>query len=119
VHRLKTGALLGASIALGASCAGLDEAEVDRSEGAGVDLGVAFQMVDDVLDEQSSAEELGKSPGKDRAQGKLTAPAILGATASLERAEEYLRRGREELRSLSLWSPELEALCGLLVHRDR
>lgn len=119
IHRLKTGALLGASMALGAACAGLQGADLDLCEEAGVDLGVAFQMVDDVLDEQASAQELGKSPGKDREQGKLTVLSLLSPTDALERADEYLIACERRLRSLQLWSPEVEALCGLLVHRER
>lgn len=119
IHRLKTGSLLGTSIALGAACADMREDEIDRCERAGVELGIAFQMVDDVLDEEATAKQLGKSPGKDREQGKLTVLRFLDAEQALLEAEEHLRRCEDELRGLELWSPEVQALCGLLVHRDR
>ncbi len=119
IHRLKTGALIGASFALGALCAEADPAVVDGAEEAGVRLGIAFQIVDDILDETATAQELGKSPGKDQKQGKLTILRAHGKEKSEELAREYLVRSKSQLQELSLWSPELSWLCDSLVHRGR
>jgi farnesyl diphosphate synthase len=92
IHRLKTGRLMGAAVALGAACGGLSGDRVQRARAAGETLGVAFQIADDLLDESSTAAQLGKTAGKDRAQGKLTAPAVLGSSAAARAA----RRGLDD-----------------------
>jgi len=84
-----------------------------------VRLGIAFQIVDDILDETATAQELGKSPGKDQKQGKLTILRAHGKEKSEELAREYLVRSKSQLQELSLWSPELSWLCDSLVHRGR
>lgn len=85
-HILKTGHLMGAALELGALC-GMNERELstqsssqlrDLARTAGIELGLAFQLVDDVLDATASQAELGKTPGKDAAQGKSTAVGIMG-----------------------------------------
>ncbi len=119
IHRLKTGALIGASFALGALCAQAEPAVVDGAEEAGVRLGIAFQIVDDILDETASAQELGKSPGKDQKQGKLTILRAHGKQRSEELARDFLAQSTSQLQELSLWSPELNWLCDSLVHRAR
>ncbi|HKI84322.1 MAG TPA: polyprenyl synthetase family protein [Candidatus Krumholzibacteria bacterium] len=119
IHRLKTGALIGASFALGALCAQAEPAVVDGAQEAGVRLGIAFQIVDDILDETASAQELGKSPGKDQKQGKLTILRAHGKQRSEELARDFLAQSTSQLQELSLWSPELNWLCDSLVHRVR
>ncbi len=119
IHRLKTGALLGVSFSLGAACAGLPKNEIDAAEEAGMELGIAFQIVDDLLDESSNAGVLGKSSGKDAQQGKLTAPSVLGEEGSRQRAEELMERASGRLSAAGIWSDSLEGLCRLLVHRER
>jgi geranylgeranyl pyrophosphate synthase len=119
IHRLKTGALIGASFALGALCAEAEPAVVDGAEEAGVRLGIAFQIVDDILDETATAQELGKSPGKDQKQGKLTILRAHGRKKSEQLAHELLTDSTREMKNLSLDSPELNWLCDSLVHRGR
>jgi geranylgeranyl pyrophosphate synthase len=119
IHRLKTGALLGAAVSLGAACAGRRGADLERAEAAGVELGIAFQMVDDVLDETAPAEVLGKSPGKDAVQGKVTATRVFGAEAALAEAEDRRAGAESTLRQMGLWSRDVARLCEILVHRDR
>jgi farnesyl diphosphate synthase len=93
LHRLKTGALIAASVHLGALCGGLDDAGARRALDAYARAaGLAFQVIDDVLDVEGSAQALGKTPGKDAAQGKATFVAMLG----LEGARAQARRLREE-----------------------
>jgi geranylgeranyl diphosphate synthase type II len=118
IHRAKTGALIGAAFELGARI-GVARPFSDRPAGAGSGgepsepeewfaesfelgslLGLAFQLVDDVLDETRTSAELGKTPGKDRAQGKLTGVRVLGLEGCRQRAHAL---GEEALRSLELW----------------
>jgi len=87
IHERKTAALIAASLRMGAIAVGGDARLVDSLGEFGRRVGLAFQVVDDLLDEQGAAAELGKTPGKDRAQGKLTYPAAIGASASRELAE--------------------------------
>jgi geranylgeranyl pyrophosphate synthase len=90
IHERKTAALLGASIRLGALAVGADAAVLDRLTAYGARMGLAFQIVDDVLDEEGVSAELGKTAGKDRARGKLTYPAAIGVAASREAAARLL-----------------------------
>ena len=91
IHDRKTGALIAAALRMGALAVGGD-AELVRSLGEfGRRLGLAFQIVDDVLDEEEDAAHLGKTPGKDRAQGKMTYPAAIGVAESRRRAGDLLR----------------------------
>ena len=91
IHERKTGALISAALRMGALASGGD-AELVRSLGEfGRRLGLAFQIVDDVLDEEGDAAQLGKTPGKDRAQGKMTYPAAIGVAESRRRADELVR----------------------------
>jgi len=82
IHERKTGALLTASLLLGAIACGADEVLLAQLRAIGGRLGLAFQIVDDVLDEEGHVSELGKTPGKDREQGKATFPAAIGVAAS-------------------------------------
>src|SRR5690606_23711713 len=87
LHALKTGALLRASVRLGAIAAGVDvaaRASLDRFADA---LGLAFQVRDDLLDVEGDSATLGKTAGKDAAQDKATFPALIGVAASRARLE--------------------------------
>jgi geranylgeranyl pyrophosphate synthase len=119
IHRLKTGRLLGAAVAMGVVSAGATGSIVEQAQGAGEELGLAFQIADDVLDETASGDRLGKSPGKDRAQGKRTAVSVLGVTAARSAAEEHLEQALRRLRACGIASPPLDELATFLVRRDR
>ncbi|HSE05414.1 MAG TPA: farnesyl diphosphate synthase, partial [Methylomirabilota bacterium] len=82
IHAHKTGALIRTSLRVGAMLCGADAAQLRALSVAGADLGLAFQIVDDVLDVVASSEELGKTAGKDQVQQKATYPAIHGIEAS-------------------------------------
>jgi geranylgeranyl diphosphate synthase type II len=91
IHRLKTGALLRASLELGAIAAGAQESHRQALREAGAALGLAFQIQDDILDATSTSEQMGKRVGKDEGRGKITFPALLGlpgARLALKRATE-------------------------------
>lgn len=119
IHRLKTGALLGACIGMGLICAGRSPADVARGRKAGIEVGVAFQIVDDVLDATATAEALGKSPGKDAAQDKRTAVAAWGVEGARAQARLRLDAALVELRGLGLGTPVLTELLQRLVERQR
>lgn len=99
LHQAKTGRFLAACLAAGAVLAAAPAALVERLQSFGLQLGLAFQIADDLLDVTGSAQTLGKTAGKDQAQNKLTYPSLLGLEESrklLERlAEELARQARE------------------------
>jgi farnesyl diphosphate synthase len=87
MHRLKTGALLQASVLMGAHCGNAAPAALQALADYGAALGLAFQVVDDILDVTQDSATLGKTAGKDAEQGKPTYVSLLG----LERAQAYAR----------------------------
>ncbi len=97
IHRRKTGALLGASAALGGLTAGADARTVDVLEDFGREIGLVFQIVDDLLDEESTSEYLGKRAGKDRAAGKATYPSLLGVEKARQEAASRTERASKQL----------------------
>ena len=119
IHRRKTGALLAASAELGAIHAGASDADRAALAGYGRALGLAFQIADDILDCTSTAEDLGKTPGKDLEAGKATYPALYGLDASRERAEILIDEAMNALRDNGLLSEPLAALARFAVNRDR
>lgn len=98
-HR-KTGALLAAAFRLGAEAAGVSEVELQRWETIGRNVGMAFQIQDDLLDETATTEELGKTAGKDKTAGKVTWPAAVGREEAQRRADGLLTRALTELETL-------------------
>jgi geranylgeranyl pyrophosphate synthase len=99
MHARKTGALLRASCLAGGVMAGADDSLLDALAGYGDEIGLAFQIVDDLLDVEGDSSGIGKTPGKDAAAGKPTYPALYGieqsralAAACIERAEGHLAR---------------------------
>ena len=119
IHRLKTGALLAASLRIGALAAGADEGRTEALTAYGRELGLAFQIVDDVLDVTRTAEDLGKTPGKDVDAGKATYPALFGLARAREMAEERTERAVQALRAAGIRSPELEAFAAYQLERGR
>jgi geranylgeranyl pyrophosphate synthase len=102
MHARKTGALIRASAALGAIAAGADARTVDVIDAYARDLGLAFQIVDDILDVEGSSAELGKTSGKDAAAGKPTYPSIYGLARSRELAADCVTRATATLESAGL-----------------
>lgn len=92
IHENKTGKLLTASVLLGGILGGASDQQIQLLDEFGRATGLAFQIVDDLLDEEESAETLGKTAGKDRAQGKLTYPAVVGAAEARQAVGELLAR---------------------------
>ncbi len=100
IHRLKTGALLRASLELGGILGGGSEAQLEALKEAGAALGLAFQIQDDILDATSDASTLGKRAGKDSGKGKITYPALLGLDGARKALQEATERAVCRLQSL-------------------
>jgi len=117
IHRAKTGALLRASVRMGGICAGASEAQIEALSRYGEHAGLAFQIVDDVLDVEESSEALGKTAGKDAAQGKITFPAVYGVERSRQMAAEECARAHEALLPFGERAQRLHEIADLIVDR--
>jgi geranylgeranyl pyrophosphate synthase len=102
LHLRKTGALIRAAASLGAIMTGASERAIQAIDAYARDLGLAFQIIDDVLDVEGSAEALGKTAGKDARQGKPTFPAFYGVAESRRRAEACITRAQAALAGAGL-----------------
>ncbi len=117
IHRAKTGALLRASLRLGAVYAGASEDQYAALSRYGEHVGLAFQIVDDILDVEASSESLGKTAGKDAAQHKITFPAVYGLETSRRMAEEECARAHLTLEQFGPRAERLHELADLIVQR--
>ncbi len=117
IHRHKTAALIRASLRVGARLAGGDAKAVAAITEAGSDLGLAFQIVDDILDVEGSLEELGKTAGSDERKQKATYPGIHGREASRRQAKMLIDRAKERLGVFGQRSAPLLALADYVVER--
>jgi len=115
IHAAKTGALLSRSVWMGAYLGGASEAEADSVLTYGCKIGLAFQIMDDVLDETESDETLGKTAGKDRAHRKATYPAVFGLDESRRMIRQLTEEACEIVRPLA--SPALIEIAGFLENR--
>ncbi len=100
IHRGKTGAMIRVSLELGGISGGGTTAQLESLQQYGDRLGLAFQVVDDLLDVQSTADAMGKRTGKDSARGKLTYPGLLGIEESWEKARGLVRQAEQALEGL-------------------
>jgi geranylgeranyl diphosphate synthase type II len=117
IHRAKTGALLRASLRLGAIVAGAAGSEYEALSCYGEHIGLAFQIVDDILDVEESSAALGKTSGKDAQQHKITFPAVYGLGKSRLMAEAECARAHLVLESFGDRAAGLHELADLIVHR--
>ena len=117
IHRAKTGALLRASLRMGAIYAGANDEQYGALSCYGEHIGLAFQIVDDVLDVEESSAALGKTAGKDAAQHKITFPAVYGLETSHRMAEEECARAHQVLAPFGDRASRLHELADLIVHR--
>lgn len=97
IHRGKTGAMIRVSLELGGISGGGTSLQLDSLQQYGNSLGLAFQVVDDLLDVESTADAMGKRTGKDSSRGKLTYPGLLGVDASWEKARGLVRQAEQAL----------------------
>jgi geranylgeranyl diphosphate synthase type II len=117
IHRAKTGALLRASVRMGAIYAGASETQYDALSRYGEHVGLAFQIVDDILDVEESSESLGKTAGKDAAQEKITFPAVYGLEESRRMAHVECERAHDALQLFGPSARRLRELADLIVAR--
>jgi farnesyl diphosphate synthase len=118
MHRLKTGALLQASVMMGAACGTASPAARQALRDYGAAIGLAFQVVDDVLDVTADAATLGKTAGKDAAQDKPTFVSLMGLEASQAYAQQLLAQALASLAASGLKNTHaLQALADMLVNR--
>jgi geranylgeranyl pyrophosphate synthase len=117
VHRRKTGALIAAACVIGGVAAGAPPAACEALRGYGADVGLAFQIYDDVLDATATSAQLGKTAGKDAAFAKSTFVTLLGVGAARAEAEHLAARAVDHLRQAGLVSPTLVALAQYIVTR--
>ena len=117
IHRAKTGALLRASLRMGAIYARASEEQLAALSRYGEHIGLAFQIVDDILDVEESSETLGKTAGKDAQQHKITFPAVYGIERSRAMAEQERLRAHESLTLFGQRGERLGELADLIVRR--
>jgi geranylgeranyl diphosphate synthase type II len=118
VHARKTGALIRAATGAGAIMAGGTPTQVAAVDAYATELGLCFQIIDDVLDVEGDAVSLGKSAGKDEAAGKLTYPALFGVAGSRQRARDCADRGHAALTAAGL-SGHLPAILDWTLTRSQ
>jgi geranylgeranyl diphosphate synthase type II len=119
IYRLKTGALIEASLMVGAVLAGADEKQVDGLESIAAKIGMAFQIQDDILDVESTQEVLGKPTHSDEKNQKTTYVTWKGLERAKEETERLSREAIRELRALKPQDTFLEMLLESLIHRKK
>ena len=119
IHRSKTAALITASLVSGGLYAGAKDDEVGKLRAFGMGIGLAFQIVDDVLDVTQTSEQLGKTAGKDTASEKVTYPALFGIDASVRKADALVNDAFSELAGFGERAETLKELARFLVERKK
>ena len=118
IHESKTAALLRATIRLGAMSANATPARLHSLSDFGTALGLAFQVIDDILDVTQSSETLGKSAGKDLASEKATYPSVIGLEASRKVARKLTEEAHRSLKPFGLKAEILHGLADYLLDRE-
>jgi geranylgeranyl diphosphate synthase, type II len=119
IHRSKTAALITASVVSGGLYTEAKDGEVGKLRAFGQSIGLAFQIVDDVLDVTQTSEQLGKTAGKDTASEKATYPALFGIDASVKKADALVNQAFAELESFGERAETLKELARFLIERKK
>jgi geranylgeranyl diphosphate synthase, type II len=119
IHECKTSALLCCSVRLGGMSANCSAAQLQALTDFGANVGLAFQVIDDILDVTQTSEQLGKTAGKDTQAQKATYPAIVGLDQSRRIATRLTDRAFAALKIFRGRAPALEAIAQFLLKRDR
>src|ERR1700688_3445498 len=119
IHRSKTAPLITASLVSGGLYAGAKDSQIAKLRAFGLAIGLAFQIVDDVLDVTQTSEQLGKTAGKDMASEKVTYPALFGVEASERKADALVSEAFAELDSFGEKAETLKELARFLVERKK
>ena len=117
IHNAKTGALIAAAATIGGRAARTSPARRAALERYGADIGLAFQIADDVLDVTATTDQLGKTAGRDVALQKSTYPALLGIDGAKSRAEALVREGCAALDEVGLLTPSLDRIAHFTIER--
>jgi geranylgeranyl diphosphate synthase type II len=117
MHEKKTGALIRAAAVAGAIMGGADQSTLGAIDRAAADLGLAFQIVDDVLDVEGASATLGKTTGKDAAARKATYPALHGLAGSRQIASDCVRRAEATLHAAGIADPRLSDIGRWILER--
>jgi geranylgeranyl diphosphate synthase, type II len=118
IHKSKTAALITASVVSGGMYAGAPGEHVEALRAYGEAIGLAFQIVDDILDVTQTSEQLGKTAGKDVASEKATYPALFGIEKSRQKAASLLEASSKALERFQLRGDALRALAKFLIERE-
>ncbi|NES22908.1 MAG: polyprenyl synthetase family protein [Symploca sp. SIO3E6] len=117
IHTHKTGALLEASVVCGAILAGATEADIERLSCYAQNIGLAFQIIDDILDITATQEELGKTVGKDLQAQKVTYPSLWGLEVSKAKAKQLVATAKDQLEPFGEKAVPLTALADFITNR--
>ncbi|MFZ3091405.1 MAG: polyprenyl synthetase family protein [Nitrospirota bacterium] len=117
IHTHKTGALILASVRIGAVCGGASDSELTALTRFGQAVGLAFQIVDDILDIEGNREEIGKDVGSDIAKKKVTYPSVIGISESKKRASELLEMALDSVSAFDEKAEPLRQIAGYIIER--
>jgi geranylgeranyl diphosphate synthase, type II len=118
IHRSKTAALITASVVSGGIYASADSRQVENLRKFGQAIGLAFQIIDDILDVTQTSEQLGKTAGKDVASEKATYPALFGLEESRKKARALLEDAYKAVQNLGASGETLKGLARFLIERE-
>ena len=118
IHARKTGAMIRASVVLGGIAADGSPEQLEKLAHYGDSIGIAFQIVDDLLDVEGSSENTGKRTGKDQGRGKLTFPGIYGIESSRERADHFVEQAISIVDSFGTQAGPLKQLARYIANRS-
>ena len=119
IHTHKTGALITASVASGAMLAGGDETQIEAITSYGQNIGLAFQISDDILDIEGDSKTLGKTSGADEQKGKITFPSVVGLERSGELERELVEAAIESLKGFNKEADPLRLIARYIIERKK
>ena len=119
MHQLKTGALISSAVVMGGICANASAVQLEQLKTYGDAIGLAFQIRDDILDEEGDTAQLGKQAGMDSAANKTTFPSLIGLEAARDRALILKQTALDSLSCFSDGADALRELADFVVERDR
>jgi geranylgeranyl diphosphate synthase type II len=119
IHTNKTARMFAAAAAMGAIAASANDEQLKQMKQYGLNIGLGFQIADDILDVTASTEHLGKTAGKDAQQGKLTYPVVVGIDDAKKLANDYTERAIESLHIFGDQADILRQLANELLNRTK
>ncbi len=119
IHRRKTGALLAVSLEIGGVIGGANDLQLENLRQFGQNMGLAFQVTDDLLDVSGTSETVGKRTGKDHDRGKLTFPSLFGLEESQKRAADLIAAAHRDLESFGADGKILQAIAQFVLERQQ